>query len=211
VTRATTTSSLRSIPAPATLTAATSTGAVATSTPTAQLSAEVVRLVRASHGFRAQMHAAKPDGIEWAGSMLLLQLCKDGPQRSSALAAAVCVDPSTVSRQIGDLVDLGLVERRADPHDGRATLLAATAAGEMRYQQLHERRDRAFALMLADWSDPDVSALVDLLRRLNDTLIDSRTSLLEAITQDAISQGAISQGSMHPPIDERTLDVQEKA
>src|SRR5450432_4890628 len=84
VTRATTTSSLRSIPAPAT-----STAAVATSKPTAQLSAEVVRLVRASHGFRAQMHAAKPDGIEWAGSMLLLQLCKDGPQRSSALAAAV--------------------------------------------------------------------------------------------------------------------------
>jgi DNA-binding MarR family transcriptional regulator len=157
------------------------------------LSAEVVRLMRASHGIRAQIHASQPDGVEWAGSMLLFHLCKDGPQRSSALAAAVCVDPSTVSRQIGDLVDLGLVERRADPHDGRATLLAATAAGEARYQQLHERRDRAFALMLADWSDPDVRALVELLRRLNDTLIDSRASLLEAITA-------------HP-----VQDVQEKA
>ena len=153
-----------------------------TSTPTAQLSAEVVRLVRASHGMRAQLHAAKPDGIEWAGSMLLFHLCKDGPQRSSALAAAVCVDPSTVSRQIGDLVDLGLVERRADPNDGRATLLAATAAGQARYRQLHEKRDRAFALMLADWSDQDVITLVDLLRRLNDTVIDSRSSLVEAMT-----------------------------
>jgi DNA-binding MarR family transcriptional regulator len=151
--------------------------------PTALLSAEVVRLMRASHGLRAQIHAASPDGVEWAGSMLLFHLCKDGPQRSSALAVAVCVDPSTVSRQIGDLVDRGLVERRADPHDGRATLLAATEAGEARYQQLHERRDRAFALMLADWSDQDVSTLVDLLRRLNDTVIDSRASLLEAITQ----------------------------
>ena len=127
-----------------------------TATPTALLSAEVVRLMRASHGIRAQIHAANSDGLEWAGSMLLFHLCKDGPQRSSALAAAVCVDPSTVSRQIGDLVELGLVERRADPHDGRATLLAATAAGEARYQELHERRDRAFALMLADWSDHDV-------------------------------------------------------
>lgn len=153
--------------------------------------------MRASHGMRAQIHAAKPDGIEWAGSMLLLHLCKDGPQRSSALAAAVCVDPSTVSRQIGDLVDLGLVERRADPHDGRATLLAATDAGEARYQQLQERRDRAFALMFAGWTDTDVSALVDLLRRLNDTLIEGRSSLLEAFTQH--------------PIDERTLDVQENA
>ena len=172
-----------------------------TSTPTALLSAEVVRLVRASHGMRAQIHAAKPDGIEWAGSMLLFHLCKDGPQRSSALAAVVCVDPSTVSRQIGDLVDLGLVERRADPHDGRATLLAATAAGEARYQLLHERRDRAFAVMLADWSHDDVSALVDLLRRLNDTLVESRPTLVEAITQQP----------RHDPIDEPTLDVQENA
>jgi DNA-binding MarR family transcriptional regulator len=196
VTPASTKSPLTSVPAPASTPAA-----PAASTSTAQLSAQVVRLVRASHGFRAQMHAAKPDGIEWAGSMLLLQLCKDGPQRSSALAAAVCVDPSTVSRQIGDLVDLGLVERRADPHDGRATLLAATQAGQTRYQQLHERRDRAFALMLADWSDTDVSALVDLLSRLNDSLIDSRAPLLEAITQHP----------MRPSIDEPTLDVQENA
>jgi DNA-binding MarR family transcriptional regulator len=152
-----------------------------TVTSSALLSAEVVRLVRASHGMKAQIHAVKPDGVEWAGSMLLFHLCKDGPQRSSALAAAVCVDPSTVSRQIGDLVGLGLVERRADPHDGRATLLAATAAGEARYQQIHERRDRAFAFMLADWSEADVSTLVALLRRLNDTLVDNRPSLLEAI------------------------------
>ena len=88
--------------------------------------------------------------------MLLFQLCKDGPQRSSALAATVCVDPSTVSRQIADLVDLGLVERRADPQDGRASLLAATEAGQERHRLLHERRDRAFAVMLADWSDEDV-------------------------------------------------------
>jgi DNA-binding MarR family transcriptional regulator len=159
-----------------------STTTTTTATPTGLLSAEVVRLMRASHGMRAQIHAANSDGLEWAGSMLLFHLCKDGPQRSSALAAAVCVDPSTVSRQIGDLVELGLVERRADPHDGRATLLAATEAGKQRYEQLHARRDRAFAIMLADWSETDVSALVDLLRRLNDSLVDSRSSLLEAIT-----------------------------
>ena len=151
-------------------------------TPTGLLSAEVVRLLRANHALKAQIHAVQPDVIEWAGSMLLFHLCKDGPQRSSALAAAVCVDPSTVSRQIADLVDLGLVERRADPLDGRATLLAATEAGEARHRMVHERRDRAFAVMLADWSDDDVHTLVGLLRRFNDTLIDSRSSLVEAIT-----------------------------
>jgi DNA-binding MarR family transcriptional regulator len=179
MTSSTTTATTTAVPAPDSVAPDTVTADTVTSS--SLLSAEVVRLVRASHGMKAQIHAVKPDGVEWAGSMLLFHLCKDGPQRSSALAAAVCVDPSTVSRQIGDLVDLRLVERRADPHDGRATLLAATAAGEARYQQIHERRDRAFAFMLADWSEADVSTLVALLRRLNDTLVDSRPSLLEAI------------------------------
>jgi DNA-binding MarR family transcriptional regulator len=187
--------------APTTSTPPAATSTPAPATPTSLLSAEVVRLVRASHGLRAQIHTAIPEGIEWAGSMLLFRLCMDGPQRSSALAAAVCVDPSTVSRQIGDLVDLGLVERRADPHDGRATLLAATGAGEARYRLLQEQRDRAFALMLADWSTDDVRALVDLLRRLNDTLVDSRASLLEAITHQPMQQ------HLHDP----APDVQENA
>ena len=101
-------------------------------TPAARLSQEVTRLVRASHALKAQLHARHSDGIEWSGYLLLFHLCKDGPQRTSALAATACVDPSTISRQVAQLVDSGLVERRADPHDGRATLLAtrpSTSAG----------------------------------------------------------------------------------
>ena len=50
----------------------------------------------------------------------------EGPHRSNALAEAVHSDPSTVSRQIAALVKVGYVERRPDPADGRACLLAAT-------------------------------------------------------------------------------------
>src|SRR3954463_13140833 len=107
--------------------------------PAARLSQEVVRLVRATHALRAQLHARHEDGIEWAGYMLLFQLCTNGAQRSSALAASACVDPSTVSRQVAQLVAAGLVERRADPHDGRATLLAATDLGAARHRAVHER------------------------------------------------------------------------
>jgi DNA-binding MarR family transcriptional regulator len=152
------------------------------SSATAQLSAEVVRLMRASHAMKAQIHAADPHRLEWASSMLLFQLCKDGPQRSSSLAATACVDPSTVSRQIASLVDLGLVERRADPHDGRATLLAATEAGEARFHQVHDRRDRAFATVLADWADDDLQTLTGLLHRLNNTLMERRGTLIDVIT-----------------------------
>jgi DNA-binding MarR family transcriptional regulator len=160
---------------------------------TTRLSQEVARLLRASQSMRAQVHARQPDGIEWAGYMLLFQLCKEGPQRSSALAASACVDPSTVSRQVGQLVALGLVERRADPDDGRASLLAATELGEARHQAVHDRRDRAFAHLLADWPEDDVQLLGSLLHRLNESFLHNRGSLLDAIT-----------GAVPPPTTDRT-------
>src|SRR4051812_30338491 len=79
------------------MTSTTEPGTLVEPSSTTRLSQEVSRLVRASQSMRAQVHARQPDGIEWAGYMLLFQLCKEGPQRSSALAATACVDPSTVS------------------------------------------------------------------------------------------------------------------
>jgi DNA-binding MarR family transcriptional regulator len=151
-----------------------------------QLSQEVVRLVRASHALRTQIHPANGDGVEWAGYMLLFQLCKDGPQRSSALAANACVDPSTVSRQVAQLVAAGLVERRADPRDGRASLLAATELGAARHRALHERRDKAFAHLMSGWPEDDVRTLATLLRRLNDTIIDHRASMVDAMNAELL-------------------------
>lgn len=149
------------------------------------LGQEVVRLVRASHAIRGQIHARQGEGLEWAGYMLLLQLCKEGPQRSSALAANACIDPSTVSRQVSQLVSLGLVERRADPDDGRASLLAATDQGQARHQAVHDRRDRAFSHLLDGWSDDDVRLLTDLLHRLNESFLQHRGSMLDAIAGGA--------------------------
>lgn len=147
----------------------------------ATLSHEVVRLVRASHAMRQQVLARTHEGLEGAAFALLMMLCKEGPQRTSALAAMACVDPSTVSRQVAQLVELGLVERLADPRDGRATLLAATALGEAKHRVTHERRERAFDAMLADWPEDDVRRLAELLSRLNDTFLDQRASMLDAM------------------------------
>ena len=66
-------------------------------------------------------------------------LLEKGPQRVGEIAQALGTDPSTVSRKVAALVDAGLVERRVDPDDGRAHLLAATPAGE---QQVRRRPPR---------------------------------------------------------------------
>ena len=145
------------------------------------LGEQVVRLTRSSAAMRAQMSAQGQDAVEWAAYGLLFQLAHDGPRRSSSLAESACVDPSTVSRQVGQLVTAGLVERQADPEDGRATLLAATPAGQQLYAAKLERRRQLFARFVQDWSAQDVTTFTELLRRLNDTVAALRPTLLAEI------------------------------
>ena len=63
---------------------------------------------------------------------MLKCLQTEGPLRAGALADCLQSDPSTVSRQVAALVKDGLLERRADPDDGRASLLVLTDAATRR-------------------------------------------------------------------------------
>lgn len=110
------------------------------------------------------------DGLETASYVLLFHLLGDGPQRTTALADAVYSDTSTVSRQIAALVRHGLVERRADPQDGRACLLAATEKGQNVLRQHRTQRNDAIARLLGDWPKADIRNLISLLDRMNTEL-----------------------------------------
>ena len=124
-------------------------GLMASLQPTDELadavSTALIRLVRLLERGRAQYQAENPDAVERATYLLLVHLVKDGPQRAGALAEAVHSDPSTISRQIAHLVKLGLVERMADPVDGRATLLAATDEGRRVFEENRRLRNERFA------------------------------------------------------------------
>jgi DNA-binding MarR family transcriptional regulator len=152
----------------------------------AALSAQVARLHRTFNAMRQQLTAGSPtsgDGVEWAAYGLLFQLVGGGPRRSSVLAEAACVDPSTVSRQVAQLVKASLVARQSDPEDGRASLLVATERGQAVYAEKQVHRNRMFAHLLAGWTEDDVVALTDLLTRLNDTVQEQRASLHEVMSQ----------------------------
>ncbi|MEP7179046.1 MAG: MarR family transcriptional regulator, partial [Pseudonocardiales bacterium] len=88
-----------------------------------------------------------------------------GPMRSSELAERIESDPSTVSRQVATLVDDGLLERRADPEDGRACLLVPTAKGHAVLSEHNAIRLQHFTGMLGDWSDADLRTFAALLQR----------------------------------------------
>ena len=84
---------------------------------------------------KAQLLALARDDVDWSAHLLITQLAAEGPIRSSELAELMQADPSTVSRQVATLVKDGYVERRADPVDGRASLLVVTERGEQLYAE----------------------------------------------------------------------------
>src|SRR5581483_774589 len=89
----------------------------------------------------------------------------DGPMRASALAECLRSDPSTISRQVAALVKDGLLERRADPEDGRASLLVPTPKAQAVLADHDEIRIEHFTRMLSGWSDEDLRSFAELLRR----------------------------------------------
>jgi DNA-binding MarR family transcriptional regulator len=133
-----------------------------------QIGGELVRLVRLIERVQAQYHSEHPDAVDRATYLLLVHLAKDGARRAGALAEAVHSDPSTVSRQVAQLVRLGLVERVADPADGRATLLVATGEGRRVFDENRQLRNRGIASLMHEWPVEDRETFARLLVRFTD-------------------------------------------
>jgi len=92
-----------------------------------------------------------------------------GPRPLGALAAAEGVAGPTMTRIVDGLVAAGLAERRPDPSDGRAAVIAATPAGEMLMRQAAGRRIATIAGAIAELPVADrrrLAAAADLLDRL---------------------------------------------
>lgn len=125
----------------------------------------LVGLLRSFGRARARLLAAAAHDVEWSAHVVLKCLATEGPMRSSALAECIQSDPSTVSRQVAALVKDGLLERRADPVDGRASLLVPTTKAAAVLAEHDELRLEHFGRMLHDWSDRDLRRFAALLQR----------------------------------------------
>lgn len=131
----------------------------------AELADTVVDLYRAFGKARARWLAAAEHDVEWSAHVLLRCVRDDGPLRAGALAELVQCDPSTVSRQVAALVRDGLLERRADPDDGRASLLATTSQAELLLAEHDHNRVSHVAELVGTWNVEDVAQFTALLQR----------------------------------------------
>ncbi|MFF2556436.1 MarR family winged helix-turn-helix transcriptional regulator [Nocardia sp. NPDC058058] len=131
-----------------------------------QLGSVLVRLMRAIGRSKHRVVKHGPDGLEQLAYAVLFCLVHDGPQRTGKLAELLHAEISTISRQTRTLVAHGLISRGADPIDGRACVLTATAEGERVFAENRRRRNLWLAGLLADWPAADRATLIDLLDRL---------------------------------------------
>ncbi|MGY1619997.1 MarR family winged helix-turn-helix transcriptional regulator [Geodermatophilus sp. SYSU D00691] len=132
-----------------------------------RLEREIGLLLRRSRAIQARLAAELHPDLDGASYGLLALLQDAGPLRASDLVNRLGLDKSTVSRQVAGLVALGLVDRAADPEDGRAQVLTPSAEGSARLARIREARRARWEADMADWPASDVATLGELLGRLN--------------------------------------------
>jgi len=90
------------------------------------------------------------------------------PQRQATLAGWLDVVPRSITSLVDDLEQADLVERRPDPTDRRATLVALTDQGRAVLATADAERRRRADELLSRLSPAEQDELFRLLRRLAD-------------------------------------------
>lgn len=136
---------------------------------------ELTRLMRRARAASARIAADVHPDLDAAAYAVLVAIVDLAAASSAGVHAALLAETvglhkSTMSRNLAQLEQLGLIERVTDPTDARARLLRLTPLGEESVERSRQGRRERLAAQLGGWSDADVRRLGTLLGRLNDSL-----------------------------------------
>ncbi|WP_448059356.1 MarR family winged helix-turn-helix transcriptional regulator [Cellulomonas hominis] len=132
----------------------------------ATVEAQVAMLLRlAEHSRRSAVRT--PGSLERSSYLVLGTLAARGPANVNAIATALRLDPSTVTRQVLAMEAAGHAARTPDPHDGRGIVVSATPAGVAALQATRESRGVMYAEILQDWTPEERALLAGMLTRFN--------------------------------------------
>jgi DNA-binding MarR family transcriptional regulator len=124
--------------------------------PAADVAAGLERLV-------ALIRWLSPPGLSLTAAATLGTLERSGPSRLTALAVAERVTQPAMTQLIARLADAGLVERGADPADGRVVYVQLTQAGRELVASRRAARAERLSGLLATLSPADQAALAAAL------------------------------------------------
>lgn len=128
----------------------------------------------APHGFGPRAHWPGPSeggpGMRMGGPARLRLIealhAASHPMSVSELGEAIGVDQPRASRLVQQSVEMGLVQREADPDDARRTRIALTPAGAQLARGFRGRRREHLTAALSDFSADERAELARLLTKL---------------------------------------------
>jgi DNA-binding MarR family transcriptional regulator len=109
--------------------------------------------------------------LDRAAVAILRYISESEPLRPGVLAVRMSVEASHVTRQLGQLEQLGHVVRIPDPDDGRAQRIQLTDTGLAAVNRIRDVSRRGIEVALADWSAEDLRSLAALFHRLVDDFV----------------------------------------
>jgi DNA-binding MarR family transcriptional regulator len=118
--------------------------------------------------FRAVNDEMSRCGLSMARTKMLRRLHDQGPTRQSVLAADFELSPHSITDIVDGLERLGLAERRPDPADRRAKLVAITDAGQSALDVANVTRERLLTQVFGALTEDDRATLIRLLDRLDE-------------------------------------------
>ncbi|MFF4851775.1 MarR family winged helix-turn-helix transcriptional regulator [Streptomyces sp. NPDC001194] len=88
-----------------------------------------------------------------------------GPVSTGDIARLTGLTSGSATRLVDRLVKAGIVERLADPHDRRRSLVALVPEARRRIGDAWETPGRAFGAVLESYSDSELAVIADYLHR----------------------------------------------
>ena len=112
--------------------------------------------------------ALEPWHVSPSHSRAVGVLARHGEMRLSALADHLRIAPRSATEVVDDLQSRGLAERRPDPSDRRATLVALTPEGVATAAAIQQARAAEGERLFAGLDPADRAELARILQRLRD-------------------------------------------
>jgi DNA-binding MarR family transcriptional regulator len=140
-----------------------------TKTPDAVELPARLRLAIARMARRLRQEAG--DELSPSSMAALATIEQRGPLTPSELAEYEGIKRPTATRVLQRLLEAGLIERTADPSDGRSAVVSVTKDGSALLKKLRSRKNAYLARRLRELPDEDVAALeraAEVLERLLD-------------------------------------------
>jgi DNA-binding MarR family transcriptional regulator len=126
-----------------------------------------IRLRRVIIKVARQLNASSTgEGLTPSQASVLGLIVARGPMSLPDLGELEGINPTMLSRVIGRLVEMRLIDRIPDPADLRSVSVVSTAAGRRVDQQIKARRAAAVSQCLARLPAADVAALTKALPAL---------------------------------------------